>query len=34
MKPLLSVQDLRIDFELTDQTIHAVRGIDFDVLFG
>lgn len=34
MNPLLSVQDLRIDFELADQIIHAVRGISFDVYEG
>ncbi|MBS3940750.1 MAG: dipeptide/oligopeptide/nickel ABC transporter permease/ATP-binding protein [Actinobacteria bacterium] len=32
--PLLQVRDLRIDFPATESTVHAVRGIDFDLRRG
>ncbi|GAB3556367.1 ATP-binding cassette domain-containing protein [Spelaeicoccus albus] len=31
MKQILRVEDLHIDFELPDETVHAVRGIDFAI---
>lgn len=34
MNQLLRAEDLHIDFELSDETVHAVRGIDFDVSEG
>jgi peptide/nickel transport system permease protein len=30
-EPLLHVRDLRVDFPLGDRTVHAVRGVSFDV---
>ena len=31
MKKILEVKDLRINIEVEEGTLHAVRGIDFDV---
>ncbi len=33
-EPILSISDLRIDFELGGETVHAVRGIDVEVGHG
>jgi ABC-type dipeptide/oligopeptide/nickel transport system ATPase component len=32
--PILSIEDLHIDFELDGETVHAVRGIDLEVRHG
>lgn len=32
--PILTVDDLRVDFELPGRTVHAVRGVSFEVRAG
>ncbi len=34
MKPLLSIQDLKVDFEVHGTTINAVQGVSFDIYPG
>ena len=32
--PILSIQHLRRDFKMGDETVHALRGVSFDVYSG
>ena len=33
-KPILSVQNLRRDFKMGDEIVHALRGVSFDIYPG
>lgn len=34
MNPILSIQNIRRDFKMGDETVHALRGVSFDIYTG